>query len=233
MQLDLARIFTLFVIQLILAFVFLYLAFIIIKRNRKRLNISFSWFYISSAIAIFLNMAYALLFNEFLVALLNYFANFFVGYGLIFILMTNKMMLQSSAVFTSKQQAKNMIIYAILLGLSIIFYPFGGVIINETTDWRPVWDIYFFIYLVAIETIFAVVPILYTSFKIYRKMSEKAIKKRWARFFLGIIGLLIYLYLTFLSNLLNNPTFRLFATLYAITAVFWAALIYNGIGKQL
>ena len=233
LQIDPARLATVLIFYPVMAIIFVIIAIRILKRNRKRLNLTFSGFYFTVALGVAFNLTYALLRNELIVLTLHYFATFFVGFSLIFLLITNRLLLQSGTVYSLRQQFNQTIIYAIFLAGLFVFLPFRGVIINSSTEWRPEWNLFFYLYVTAIQTGFTVIPIIFTSFKIFFKMEQKQIRRRWMYFILGIFGLLLSMYLTFLSNFLNNDLFRLISTLYAITIVLWAFLIYIGIGKQL
>jgi hypothetical protein len=233
-ELDLARILQLFVIQLIIALFFVYLAFRILKKNKSRLNISFSLFYILTAIGAFINIIYSVIDNEIAVTTLNFITNFCVSFSLIFLYTTNQIILKSEVVFTKKDQLKITVLYGILLFLTVLFYPFGqGVIINESTNWKPLWKLPFFLYVVAIDTIIATIPILLTSIKIFREFKDEDLKKRWIFFLIGLGGLFAYMYGVFLNNFLNQSLFRTIFTIYSLTVVLWVYLIYYGIGRQI
>ena len=233
-ELDLARVLQLFVIQLFIGLFFLYLIFKILKKNKSRLNITFSLFYLFPAIGLFLNIIYSLIDSEIIVLLLNFLTNFSISFGVIFLYNTNKIILESGVVYSKHEQLKIVILYAILLFLMIIFYPFGqGVIINEGTNWKPVWKLPFFIYLIAILTIFALIPVLRTSIKIYGAFKDEDIKKRWRFFLIGVIGLFVYMYVGFLNNLINDDLFRIIFSIFGLTFIIWVYLIYYGIGRQI
>ena len=153
----------------IMALIFLIIGARILIRNRKRLNITFSMFYFSVAIGVALNLIYVLMQEEIIVLVLHYSSISFVGLSLIFILCTNRILLQSTTVYTVRQEMRQIWIFALLLVGAFIFLPFGGVIINSSTEWRPVWNIFLYLYITLVQTGYAVIPVLYTSFKILAK----------------------------------------------------------------
>lgn len=232
-QSELSRLLAVLIFYPLMALIFIFIAVRILIRNRKRLNITFSMFYFSVAIGVALNAVYALLQEELIVLILHYSSITFVGLSLIFLLTTNRILIQSTSVYESKKQVKQIMIYIVFLLGAFIFLPFDGAIINASTEWRPIWNIFLYGYITAVHTAFAVIPILYTSFKILTKMESKPLRKKWALFIVGIIGLMLSMYLTFLSNYLNIEIIRLIATFYAISTVIWAIMIYYGIGKAL
>ena len=232
--LGLARILQLFVVQFGMGVFFIYLAGKILSKNRSRLNISLSLLYIFTAIGLFINVIYSLIFNEAIVVVLNFITNFSLMFALIFLLSTNLIILKSEMIFTKKYQITLAGTYAIALLLMIVFYPLGGgVSINESTDWAPVWHLPLFIYFIIIITSFCVVPILYTAVKIYSKFEDEVLKKRWTYFIIGTVGLLIYLYGVYINNLIDHPMARFAFSLFDLTVFLWVYLIYYGIGRQI
>ncbi|TFF90021.1 MAG: hypothetical protein EU548_05160, partial [Promethearchaeota archaeon] len=165
-NLDLTMILQIFVVLPITGLFFLYLIIKILRKNHSRLNISLSLLYILTGLGILLNLIYSLIRNDIIVVVLNFITNFSTCFGLIFLFSTNQIMLKSEIIFTKTKQALIVTFYGILLFLMIIFYPFGGgVTINESTDWKPVWNFPIFIYLTLVITICAVIPIIITSIR--------------------------------------------------------------------
>ena len=233
MQLDMARILQVFIIQGIILIFFTYIAICIISRGRSKLNITFSLFYICIVVAAVVNMIYALILDESIVLILNFIVNFFVAFGLIFLLSFNYQILKSKFEFTIKKQMALILVYAILLAFMAAFLPFGGVIINESTGWKPVWSLIFFLYVIIVVSIVAMIPTIYTSLKIYSGFESKDIRKRWILYFVGMCGFFSYMYGAFYINYLNDPSIRLIFSIYGITVFLWAYLVYYGVGKQL
>ena len=103
----------------------------------------------------------------------------------------------------------------------------------DPENWSPIWELPFFLYLLIIESI----PIglfIYFSILIYRKFEDEQLKKKWKFFIFGASALIIFMYGIFVSNFLNNPTFRLaMGALGLILAIAGGYLMYNGVGRQL
>lgn len=229
------RIITIYIAQgLVFAF-FLFLSIKILKRDRKRLNIIFSGFYISPVIGLFINFIYGPLTNEPLVLVLNFLTNFGIFYAPIFLVVFNLILLKSEKVITSNKQLLILILYAIALFCMIIFLfiPEFGVTLNESTDWSPKWSFPFFIYLLIIESI-AVIPVLFLALQIYRKFEDKTLKKKWKFFILGFCALAIFMYGIFVSNYLNISIFRtIMGVIGLILAIIGGYLMYFGVGRQI
>lgn len=230
------RILTIYVAQgLIFAF-FLFLAYKILKRDRKRLNVIFSGFYISAALGLFVNFIYAPLEDasfETIVLILNFITNFGIFYSPIFLVVFDLILLKSEKIITTSKQVIILLLYGIAMFCMIIFLfiPDFGVTLNA--QWSPVWSIPFFIYLLIVETI-AVVPLLYLSFQIYNKFEDPNLKKKWRLFIFGFSALLIFMYGIFVSNTLNDPTFRLImGVIGLVLALAGGYLMYSGVGRQI
>ena len=238
--LSVTRIITVYLVQGLLFAFFLFLAIKILKRDRKRLNIIFSGFYLSAAIGLLVNFIYAPLEDpafETAVLILNYITNFGTFYAPIFLIVFNLILLKSEKIINTTKQVLVLIIYGIAMFSMIffIFVPGFGVTLSKDplTYWTPVWSTPFFIYLLIIESL-AVVPLLYLSLQIYSKFEDANLKKKWRLFLYGLGALIIFMYGIFVSNWLNNTDFRLIMGITGlILAVVGGYLMYSGVGRQI
>jgi len=237
---SITRILTIYVAQGIVCFYFLFLAYKILKRDRKRLNLIFAGFYISPVIGFIVNFIYGPLTDETLVIALNFITNFGIFFSPIFIVVFDLILLKSEKVINTTKQLVILILYGIAL-FSMIFFVFiedMGVEMalgatGEAPDWSPHWMLPFFLYVVIVES-FAVVVSLYLSLKIYKKFEDEQLRKKWKLFIIGFCCLIIFMYGIFISNLLNNSTFRLImGATGLILAIASGYLIYTGVGRQL
>jgi hypothetical protein len=145
-------------------------------------------------------------------------------------------LLKSEKVITTGKQLLVLIGYGIAMFCMIffLFIPGASVTLNASTNWSPVWSIPFFIYLTLVETIGAIIPSLYLSFKIYTKFEDLALKKKWKYFIYGFCALTIFMYGIFISNTLNISIFRLsMGVIGLILALSGGYLIYKGVGSSL
>ncbi len=235
-ELSTGRFLTVYVAQGLLLAVFLYLAIRILLRDRKRLNVIFAGLYISPAISILFNFIYAPLTDESIVQLLNFFTNFAAIYAPIFIVVFDLILLKSEKIITTGKQLAILITYGIVLLCTGIFlqFPGYGVVINDATNWTPVWSIPFFVYVVLILTCCATIPALFFSIKIYQKFEDEELKKKWRFFIYGFIALMTFMYAIFVSNTLANANFRLIiGVIGIILALLGGFLVYFGVGKQI
>jgi len=235
-ELTLTRIITVYVAQGILCAFFLFLAYKILKRDTKRLNVIFSMFYIFPSIGLIVNFIYAPLTDELAVVILNFITNFFIYYALIFLLVFELILLKSEKIINTTKQLIIFIAYGIALLGMVIFYfiPGAGVILNSANNFTPVWNLPFFIYLVIVVLSFGTIPTLFYAIKISKKFEDETLKKKWNYFIVGVCALYIFMYGIYVSNYLNNDTFRLImGVLGLILAIIGGALIYIGVGRQL
>ncbi|NVM43291.1 MAG: hypothetical protein HWN79_00100 [Candidatus Lokiarchaeota archaeon] len=235
-QLTFARILTVYIAQGVILVVFLYLAIRILLRDRKRLNVIFAGLYISPVVGVLMNFIYAPLTDETIVLLLNFFTNIGSIYAPIFIVVFDLILLKSEKIISTSKQLAILIGYGIaVLCMGIfLFIPGYGVTINVGTNWTPVWSFPFFIYVVIILTSFATIPAFYFSIKIYQKFEDEHLKKKWRFFIYGYIALMTFMYAIFISNILNNTTFRLIAgVLGLVLALLGGFLMYYGVGRQI
>ena len=238
---SITRIFTIYVAQGLVCAFFIFLAYKILKRDRKRLNIIFAGFYISPVIGFLVNFIYGPLTDETLVIALNFITNFGIFFSPIFLVIFDLILLKSEKVINTTKQLAILIVYGAAL-FCMIFFVFVedmGVEMalgatGVAPDWSPHWMLPFFLYVVIVESVFAVGPSLYLSFQIYKKFEDEELKKKWKLFIYGFICLTIFMYGIFISNFLNNPTFRLIMGASGlILAILSGYLMYTGVGRQL
>ncbi|MHA2008634.1 MAG: hypothetical protein ACXABO_19960 [Promethearchaeota archaeon] len=237
------RVITIYVAQMLVFLWFAYLAYRILSRDRKRLNLIFSGFYISAVIGFIFNFIYGPIANEGIVLVLNFLTNFGLFYAPIFLVVFDLILLKSEKIITTSKQLLILTGYGILMFGMIIFVlhdildpnaPGWGVTLNATTEWTPVWELPFFLYLIFVESIFAVGPILYLSFRVYNKFEDEQLKKKWKSFIYGFCALIFFLYAIFISNFLDISIVRTIAVgIGLICAIVGGYLMYTGVGRQL
>jgi hypothetical protein len=174
--------------------------------------------------------------DEFLVPILNFFTNFGFFYAPIFIVVFDLILLKSEKVISTSKQLMILIIYGIAMFgmIFFLFIPGSGVTINQGTGWSPVWSLPFFLYVVLVETIGALIPSLYFSFQIYKKFEDEQLKRKWRFFIFGFIALMTFMYAIFISNYIGDPTVRLLIGVVGLMlAILGGFLMYFGVGKQI
>jgi len=238
---SITRIITVYVAQGLLCVIFLFLAYRILKRDKKRLNVIFAGYYISAAIGLMINFIYAPIdpfqnnTNEVLVLFLNFLTNFGIFYSGIFIVVFDLILLKSEKVVTTGKQTILLLIHGIaMFGMILIASNEAWGVEFDPETWSPHWKLPFFLYVVIVETIIVLVPFLYLSLKVMTKFEDEVLRKKWKLFIGGFICSMIFMYGIFISNFLNIPAFRTGMGLTGlILAIIGSYLIYYGVGKQL
>lgn len=208
------------------------IVFQILRRKRKRLNIIFSSFFLCIMAAGILNIIYVGINDVAIILSLNFLANFLVCFGPIFLYIVNMIILESTVVFPKEKQNKYIMIYGgvAFSGMLVILMLFQGVSYDKG---YPTWNIVFFIYVVSISGIFAVIPFIRTSIRIWLKFETKKLRKRWFYYLVGSIGAISIGYMAFINNFLDDANFRFILIIYGPSNLFWGYLMYHGIGTRL
>ncbi|MFX1258812.1 MAG: hypothetical protein ACFFAN_13205 [Promethearchaeota archaeon] len=242
-QIGLDRIVVIYVTQGIIVIFFSLLAYRILKRKKQRLNVIFSLFFICVIMGLIFNMIYAPLDpiqHEPIIKILNFFANFFIFFAPIFMVIVNFIILESTLIFSVKRQNRYIFLYGFLIffGMLILILipdPLNILGVKITAEGRPEWGIVFFIYMVSIITGLTLIPIVRTSLKIYNNLKTNALKKKWVYYFIGSLGVFSWGYLIFLTNFMGHffDILRLISSIYGISIVIWVYFMYYGIGFKL
>jgi len=106
---------TVYIVQGSVFAIFVIIAYKILKRSKKQINIILSSFFISAAIGLSINFIYVLLIDEQVVLILYYMTLFFIFLAPIFFLIFNLIILKSENKFSKRKQ---------LITISIRFYCF-------------------------------------------------------------------------------------------------------------
>ena len=227
--------------QSIFVFYFSLISYQVLKRKRQRLNIIFSAFFISIIIQSILNMIYGAIKDPKMISIiliLNFFTNFFICFGPIFILVVNLIILESTLIFSIKRQNRYILIYGLLLLCGMTpFYIFRHVRVNPA-EFTPEFSIYFLIFVISFTACLVVIPFIYTHLKIYRSFETQALKRKWLFFLIGFLGSVSIAYLVMINNLVIDHLivrdfFSIPVSIYAISVILWGYLMYYGIGAKL
>jgi MFS family permease len=232
------RIITIYVAQMAVAVWFAYLAYKILKRDRKRLNAIFAGFYISAAIGLIFNFIYGPIAEEGIILVLSYLTYFGVFYSPIFLVVFDLILLKSEKVITPIKQMLLFIGFGIFMFCMIFFIitPKWGVNLNESTDWSPIWHLPFFLYLAIGEALFVLIPIFYLSFRIYNKFEDEQLKQKWKFFIYGYSALIVFMYGIMISNFLASGGINVrtgMGIIGIISGISGGYLMYIGVGRQL
>ncbi len=227
---DIPRFIQVYIVQLGMGIFYFLIGLVILKRDTKRLNQLFATFYLLSASATIVNVIYASIFINPAVKILHFLTYFLFCFAIVYLLIFNLIILKSEKLFTIKKHNIIAGTYAVSL-LVLILIP-GGITINKSTDWKPVWSLPFLIYALIVISC-SIIPTTYFSIQIYRELEDKIVKKKWAFYILATLVYFAILYLASISNFLNDPTFRLITSFAMLSLFATAYLLYYGVGKQI
>jgi hypothetical protein len=203
----------------------------ILRRGTKRINVYLSCFYLSAGIGGLINIIYANLFQEVLVYILHFTTYYIFCFAMVFLLIFVLVLLKPESQFNFKTQMLILVIFGLLL-LGLLIFP-DGITINQSTDWRPSWSWSFYIYSFVLCSTAVILPTSYYSIRIYMKVDNKYLKKKWKFFQIGMYAYFFLFYGTSLSNTLNTDSFRFIWSLVSLPTLLATYLLYYGVGRQL
>jgi len=210
----------------------IFFAYIILRRDRKWLNTVVSLFYIFVAIGFFVNFIYVLIsmepFQE-TVLLLHKVTLFFLLLGTYFLTLFSLILLKTETIFNRKKQA--VLTSILILSNSVLF--FLPISMGPETNWNPVYSLEYYTYLFIVFTIFSVLPQVYCFFKIYNRIEQDFLLKRWKSFITGTILFYIMCYGTITYHYLDIQIIR---TIWSLISLFLSIgamfFIYYGVSEM-
>lgn len=229
---DLGRIISIYIIQPLFIVIFLFITYKILKRNRNRLTLILSGFYISVAFAFIINAIYVPIKSNPIVYILYFITVFLILFGEIFLLIFILFLYKMNSNITTKHLITVLTLYAFLI-FSILYLP-NGITINEKTNWYPVWSWSFLIIVFFFTFCFLVIPFIFIFIKLYANFEDKNLKKKLKYFFIGFCGIFI----SFFGGMLYVTWYESFFRAIWNPILFFilipsAILIYYGIGSEL
>ncbi len=139
---DFARFIQIYIVQGLFALFFLYMAYLVLKREKKKINLYLSSFYLSVTIGGVLNMIYTNIFDPTIVFIMHFMTYYLFYFSMVFILIFILILIKPTKQINFKLQILIIIISSLLI-LGLFFVP-DGIIINGSTHWKPNWSWFFF-----------------------------------------------------------------------------------------
>jgi len=232
---DPSRILTIFIPQLIVASIFLFIAVKLLIRNRSRPILTLSAFYLITASGLIFNAIFIIIAafipdNVLLIQILYFFTFYSMLFSPILILTFIISILKLEYVFTLKKQLIITLIYGIVNCL-IVFIPNG---ISFTEQWRPIYSWLFFMCIYIFFTVGIVIPTLIYSKRLIKTFQDKILKKKLVTFIIGVFGMFLILYGAVLYITWQDTFFRsLWVVITFFLMITSAIFIYYGIGREL
>ena len=230
-SMTISRFIQVYIVQGIYGLFYIYMAILILNKDRKRINQILSSFYLSVGIGVIINIIYAGIYIEVIVEILHFITYFLFCFALIFLLLFVLILSKSEDLISDSRQLAIVIIFAILL-LFLLLIP-NGFQVNADTGWVPVWETSFVLYGSIICLCCAIIPCLLYAISLFKKFENEDLKKKWKYFILGISSYFFVWAITSISNTLNNSEFRVLTAILTVCTIPSVYLIYYGVGKQL
>ena len=231
--LDLARFLLVYVVFALYGIVFLFLAYRVMLRNRKRINFVLAGFYISCGIGVIINLIYIIItpiIEEITLLILYFITVYLLSLSLCFLSLFVLILYKSERIITTKIQLLMIFVFSVLI-ITLFFVPYA-VIINESTGWRPKWSLEFTLLFLTVCTFGAIIPTYYYSIRLYQRFEFKQLKKRWLCFIIGISGYFFLCYGTSYFCFLGHVNLLIWSII-AMPSLINLFLIYYGIGRQM
>ena len=229
-ELDLQRIFIVWIAQGLIILIFLLLFIKILGRKRNRYSIIISMIYLLAAIGFFLNLIYVLLRDEMAIVILDFLMIYLILIALVFVLLFNLNLLQTIQIFTLKKQRILFILYTIIIFVAL-FYPMDTTV---TANYAPLYSWTKFIIIVIFYTGAIMIPLLYTSILVYKKFEADEMKKRWRFFIIGVIFFCVSFYNLVLYSTWHDEMYQtVTGVILLLTVITGGYFIYYGVGKSL
>lgn len=232
---ELSRLLIVFIPQLILAGLFLFLGIKLLRRNQQRPTVTLGMLYFISASGLIFNALFLLLAafqpeNEVLLLVIYFLTFFLMLFSPVFILTFMISILRLGDVFTIKKQLIITLIYGFII--IIIFFTPKGITFSE--QWRPIFSWGFLILVYITLTVIILLPILWYSRRLIKMFQDKKLKRKLITFLIGVFGMILSIYGTVLYITWQGS---LFSSLWSILTTFViipsALLTYYGIGRDL
>ena len=232
---DMVRIVIIFIPQLIVAGLFLFLAIKLLRSKKQRTTVTLCMLYILSGSGLIFNAMHVVLAafqpENVVLLLVIYFLSYFpMLFSAVFILTFMISILRLGDVFTIKKQLIITLTYGFIIG--IIFFTPNGITFSE--QWRPIYSWEFLTLVYIALTVFIVLPTLWYSRRLVKTFQDRILKRKLSIFIIGVIGMFFSLYGTVLYITWQGSLFSsLWSILTAFIIIPSALFIYYGIGREL
>ncbi len=227
------RLFIVFVPQIFLVALFLFLIFKILKRNANRSSYMLSGFYFIGGLGFTMNgIAVLIAFyspGEF-IAILYFLATYLIILSFVFVIVFILSLLKLKSVFTLKKAFVIILAYGVVW-LILHLYP-GGITYSE--NWVPIYSPSLYLAVNILFTLSFTIPVVFYAIRLRRLFKDANLKKKLSWFLIGITIQIFLIYGVLLYNTWQDPTFK---TVWGISAIVLlissGLLIYYGIGRDL
>ncbi|MHA1803765.1 MAG: hypothetical protein ACTSU4_04450 [Promethearchaeota archaeon] len=220
-----------YVTQLGIGIIFLYVTYRILRRNRSMLSLLLSLFFLLQSVSfILLAILYPIRVNPFSHDF--YFISLYINLAaqIFVVLFLIKLFNFKNMNFTWRDV---LIIISHLVVSFLIFYFSNGIKYDETTNWRPKYSFLFFNLLFLYFTCVLLIPGMVYSIKLYRIFEDAQLKKKFKYFLIGMISYGISFYGVLVFNTFENELFQIIWIIISLFLIPCELLLFYGIGTEL
>ncbi|MHA1843276.1 MAG: hypothetical protein ACTSWE_03295 [Promethearchaeota archaeon] len=220
-----------YVTQLGIGIIFLYVTYRLLRRNRSMLSLLLGlFFFLQSMSLILLAILYPIRSNPF--SYNFYFISLYINLSaqIFVVLFFIKLFHFENMNFTWKEV---LIIIFHLTTCFLIFYFSNGIKYDETTNWSPKYSFLFFTLLSLYFTCVLLIPAMLYSIKLYKVFSDAQLKKRYKYFLIGMLSYGISFYGVLIFNTFDNYLFKAIWIIISLFLIPFELLLFYGIGTEL
>ena len=141
------------------------------------------------------------------------------------------LLLLKHGIIKTKLQVAIIISYGVVV-IILLLLP-GGLIIDESTNWRAYWTFSYCIIIIVFFTCVIFIPTVFLLIKIYSSFKDDELKKKLRYLIIGYLGNVecFYGFLFYLAT--TNPFIKMIIAINSLIVIPAGILIYLGIAQQL
>jgi len=204
----------------------------LLKNERSRKSFRLVLFYLLSIAFTTLNLIYSIIRINPLTFWLHFATAYLMLLSPVFYYVFNMMILKSEEVLNARLERIIIVIYSSLLFIMMFIFGFifQGITINESTSWRPVWNIFLFVIpMYILITCICLIPSVVRYKQIQTRIKNKELRKRWTILSKGFFIFYVICLGVFIYNAVDNILFKTIWNLSTLVMSLSAALmIYYG-----
>ena len=183
-----------------------------------------------------LNLVYAFIRTNPLTFWFHFFSVYLMLLSPVFYYVFNMMILKSEEVLNARLERTIIATYSITLFVMMFIcgFLFQGITINESTSWRPVWNVSIFVFpMYVLITFICLIPSVVRYRQILARIKNEELRKRWKVLSMGIFMFYVICLGVFIYNAVDNILFKTIWNLSTwVMSLSAALMIYYGFRKM-
>ncbi len=228
---DIVRLLLVYFVKGFIGVFFLFLAFKLVKRDKSRLTLNISTYFLTGSIALILNaIQIPLRIYDFSYAF-YYIIIYLIAIAPAFLIFYELDLLDVKNRWSIRKQFIVFIIYSVVIVL-ILFFVQGITFQPADNIWIPFWSWELFLTLVLFISLGYIVPNFILCYLVIRRFKQNWLKKRLITLVVSNNGLLFILIGTALYNTWNNATYSYIWPFLAMSFIPLSIMLYYSIVHQ-